>query len=62
MASDLLIGSVFLVIGLGLIVLLRPTPDGEARILKNSGWVIVFPVIPLFFITFGVAELLRALT
>jgi hypothetical protein len=60
--SDLLIGSVFLVIGLGLIILLRPTPDGEARILKNSSWVVVFPVVPLFFITFGVAELLRALS
>jgi hypothetical protein len=57
---SLLIGAVFLAIGIGMVVFLRPTPDGEPRILRNSSWSIVFPVVPLFFLTFGGAELIRA--
>jgi hypothetical protein len=43
-----------------MVVLLRPTSDGDPRILRDSSWIIVVPVIPLLVLTIGCAELIRA--
>ena len=40
--------------------LARPTADGEACFLRNSSWLVVFPVIPLLFLTIGIAMLIKA--
>jgi hypothetical protein len=59
--TDLLIGIVGLTLGLAVLFLARPTTDGQARFLRNSSWVVVFPVIPLLFLTIGVAMLIKAI-
>jgi hypothetical protein len=56
---DLLTGLVGLAIGFALVYIIRGK-DGP-RFLKTSSWLVVYPVLPLLFITIGVAQLIRAL-
>jgi uncharacterized membrane protein HdeD (DUF308 family) len=58
MATDLLTGLVALAIGFALVYIIRGK-DGP-RFLKTSSWLVVYPVLPLFFFVMGVAQLIRA--
>jgi len=59
MATDLLTGIVSLIVGIALIVVIRGK-DGQPRSLQTSGWLAVYPVLPLIFLTMGVAQLISA--
>lgn len=59
MATELLTGLVALAIGIALIYAIRGK-DGP-RFLRNSSWLIIYPVVPLLFITLGFAQLIRAM-
>lgn len=58
MVTGLLTGLIGLAIGIALVVAIRGK-DGP-RFLRTSSWLIVYPVLPLLFITIGVAQLIRA--
>ncbi len=55
MATELLIG----LIGIALVYAIRGK-DGP-RFLRNGSWLIVYPVLPLLFLTIGFAGLISAL-
>jgi hypothetical protein len=59
MFTDLLTGLIGLALGFASVYIIRGK-DGP-RFLRTSSWLIVYPVLPLFFLTFGVAQLIRAL-
>jgi hypothetical protein len=61
MAMELLTGLVAVAIGIALVAVIRGKGGGEPRFLRNSSWLIVYPVLPLFFFVMGAAQLLRAL-
>ncbi|MBL0405885.1 hypothetical protein JKG68_18155 [Microvirga aerilata] len=61
MATDLLIGIAGIIIGVALVLVIRGK-DGNPRFLRTSGWLIVYPVLPLLSLTIGGAWLIRALS